>query len=196
MIGDGLSQGVGQRARSVSLNAAMNRQAAFTLIELMVVVTLVALLALVGVPNFQRMVSDNRASSQANNIMASLQLARNEATRTRRPVTVCPSTNQESCATASDWDRGWIVFYDANESGTPAIDNTEQDIINVGQARSSGIATSGPARVRFRPTGMTEETTTVHVFTITPERCVSDEVRTIRVVPGGRANLQRTDCPS
>jgi type IV fimbrial biogenesis protein FimT len=43
----------------------------FTLVELMVTVAVLAILATIGLPSFQRIVADYRVSSQANSIQGS-----------------------------------------------------------------------------------------------------------------------------
>jgi len=94
------------------------QQAGFTLIELMIVITILAIFVVVGVPNFQNLIGDNRLSTQANSLVSSLQLARSEALKLRTPVTVCRSTNGTSCSGSGDWDFGWLVFVDGGSLGT------------------------------------------------------------------------------
>lgn len=95
------------------------QQAGFTLIELMIVIVLVAIFVVVGVPNFQNLVSDNRLSTQANRLVSSLQLARSEALKLRSTVSVCRSTDGATCAGAGAWDTGWLVFVDDDQDGVP-----------------------------------------------------------------------------
>lgn len=67
----------------------MNRSAkGFTLIELMVTLAVLAILAAVGIPSFQRLAAENRVSSQANSTQAALQFARSEALKRRCDVVV------------------------------------------------------------------------------------------------------------
>ena len=67
----------------------MNRPAkGFTLIELMVTLAVLAILAAVGIPSFQRLAAENRVSSQANSTQAALQFARAEALKRRCDVVV------------------------------------------------------------------------------------------------------------
>ena len=60
-----------------------------TLIELMVAITVLAILAGVGVPAFQRLTAEYRVNSQANATQATVQFARSEALKRRSDVMIC-----------------------------------------------------------------------------------------------------------
>ena len=64
------------------------RNSGFTLIELMIVVTLVAIIATVAVPSFQGLVESNRQKSTTNSVLGLLNFARSEAVRRGEPVAV------------------------------------------------------------------------------------------------------------
>lgn len=81
----------------------------FTLIELMVTITVAALLLAIGVPTFRDVALGSRLSATANDLLASVQLARSEAIKRNITVTVCPSTDGAACDGGADWDQGWIV---------------------------------------------------------------------------------------
>ena len=79
----------------------------FTLVELLVVLAVIAILATIGLPSFQRLVADYRVSSQANSAQGLLQFARTEAIKRTAPVVVCSTGNElyvrvsDSCAGAA-----------------------------------------------------------------------------------------------
>ena len=81
------------------------RSRGFTLIELMVVLTISALLFAIGVPAFQNAALGGRLSAAANNLLASIQLARSEAIKRNLPVTVCASSDGATCARHTAWPR-------------------------------------------------------------------------------------------
>jgi type IV fimbrial biogenesis protein FimT len=93
----------------------------FTVIEVLVVLTISAILVAMAVPSFQAMIQNNRISSASNSFIATLDIARSEAIRRNWSVTVCRSTNANApnptCSNAAagnyaanDWASGWIVF--------------------------------------------------------------------------------------
>ncbi|MEN0107967.1 MAG: GspH/FimT family protein [Pseudomonas sp.] len=67
--------------------------AAFTLVELLVVVTLLGLFAAIAVPSFGHLTHSNRAVAAANELYALLQYARSESLSRGRAVTVSVASN-------------------------------------------------------------------------------------------------------
>jgi prepilin-type N-terminal cleavage/methylation domain-containing protein len=93
----------------------------FTMVEVLVVMTISAILLALAIPSFERLLRTNRVSSATNSMLAALDLARSEAIRRSGVVTVCRSTNADApnpaCSSAAaggyadnDWASGWIVF--------------------------------------------------------------------------------------
>ena len=83
----------------------------FTLIELMVTLSVAAILIAVAVPSFGSLISNNRISSSVSAFNQTLNLARSEAVRRGTVVSVCRSSDQITC-TNTPWDRGWLVWVD------------------------------------------------------------------------------------
>jgi len=94
-----------------------------TLVETLVVMGIVAILMAIGIPSYKYVTNANRISAEINGLLGDLQFARSEAIKQGRTVSVCVSTDQTSCSTASpdlNWHKGWIVYSDMNGNG--AID--------------------------------------------------------------------------
>lgn len=96
----------------------------FTLIELIITVTVVAILAGVVAPGFNSFIKDRRLNSQINAIITAVHSARAEASSRRKIVTLCASTDLSSCNTAN-WESGWIMFTDTNNNGNAVIDGDD-----------------------------------------------------------------------
>jgi type IV fimbrial biogenesis protein FimU len=68
-------------------------QGAFTLIEMLIVVVLLAIFAAIAIPSFSRLTHSNQALGAANELYGVLQYARSEALSRGRGVTVSVSAN-------------------------------------------------------------------------------------------------------
>lgn len=85
-------------------------QCGVTLIELVVALTVLAILVAMGVPSFSDAGLPSQLRAVANRLSAATQLARNEAIKRDATVTLCPSLDANTCdAAATNWNEGWIV---------------------------------------------------------------------------------------
>lgn len=97
-----------------------------TLIEVLVTLSVLAILLAVGVPAFNQFVVSNRLSAYSSDMLSTLTLARSEAIKRNSRVVLCKSADGESCAGAGSWNQGWIVFADPNnnanrDAGEPTV---------------------------------------------------------------------------
>jgi type IV fimbrial biogenesis protein FimT len=83
--------------------------AGFTIVELMVTVTMVGILAAVAIPAMRTFIQNDRQWTQSSSLIMALNTARNEAIKQDTGVQVCPSANQTTCDPAGAWAEGWIV---------------------------------------------------------------------------------------
>jgi len=94
------------------------RTSGFTLLELMLTLTVVAVIVGLAVPNFREFIQNSRLTGAANDLLASIQLARTEAIKRQRTVAVCASANPTDALPACDATfRGWVVWVDTNNDG-------------------------------------------------------------------------------
>ncbi len=105
-----------------------------TLVELLVVVTLVTILLVVGIPSYQGISTANRMAGEMNALISDLQYARSEAVKQGQTVTICVSSTGNSCSNSANWASGWIVFSDAN--GSQAV-NSGEPVLRVQPALGS-----------------------------------------------------------
>ncbi|MEO8022841.1 GspH/FimT family pseudopilin [Polaromonas sp.] len=118
-------------------------QTGFTLVELMVVTTLVAVLVMLAVPGFRSFLLKRAVLSAVDAMMTDLRYARSEAIKRSTRVTLCQSASGTNCSGADGaWVNGWMVFIDANGDGT--FDAGEQ-ILRVQQALPSITSIARPA---------------------------------------------------
>src|SRR5664279_1763420 len=89
--------------------------AGFTVVELLITITLAAILAAIGIPSYRSITNSSRIAGEVNGLLGDLLLGRSEAIKQGLPVTVCISSNGTSCNAAGlTWQSGWIVFLDIN----------------------------------------------------------------------------------
>ncbi|MEM6640262.1 MAG: GspH/FimT family pseudopilin [Pseudomonadota bacterium] len=93
--------------------------AGFTLVEMMVVISVAIILVGLGAPSFANVLRQNRITAAVNDVIAGFQLARSEAAKRGVPVRLCPAEgpNPDSCS-GTDWATGAIAFVDLNGDGT------------------------------------------------------------------------------
>lgn len=104
-----------------------NRNLGFTLIELMVTISIAGILLAIAIPSFTSVISSNRLTTSANELVTALNLARSEAIKRGIQVTLLRngSTNQA-------WEEGWRVFTDINGDGS-LDDNGDSNLCETGE---------------------------------------------------------------
>jgi type IV fimbrial biogenesis protein FimT len=98
----------------------------FTLIELMVAVSILAVLVMLAIPDLQAFIASTRLTSATNDVLTTFSQARSNAIQSGTRFTVCRSANSTSCASSGGWEQGWIMFRDpTRSSATPTVDTGE-----------------------------------------------------------------------
>jgi type IV fimbrial biogenesis protein FimT len=110
-------------------------QQGFSLVELVISMSIVGILVAAGVPSYKYFTTNNRISGEINALLGDYQFARAEAVREGSTVTVCASTDGATCSGTATWSTGWLVFSDTGTIG--AVDGTDQ-ILRVAPAVKGG----------------------------------------------------------
>lgn len=166
----------------------MKKNSGFTLIEMLIAIAIAAILLAVGVPSFNQIIRDNRATTQTNEVATALAIARSEALRRARSVSVCPSTNNTSCS-GSNWAVGWIVVLDGNNSGAPNV----SEVLRAFSAMNGSTTPVAPTHIRYLSSGMLNATA-VQTIDVRPEGCAGTERRSISISTTGRVSVTRIAC--
>ncbi|MFZ2525132.1 MAG: GspH/FimT family pseudopilin [Candidatus Ferrigenium altingense] len=129
------------------------RQTGVTMIELMIVITIAAILAALAAPSFSDFIDNTRLTSTMSQLSSDLNRARNEAIKRNSWVLVCARSTNTACGT--NWRNGWLVCHDSEpnnacDAGTAANPNP----ITVHQAINANFTLTGSAdSIRFNPNG-------------------------------------------
>lgn len=101
----------------------MQTQKGFTLIELMLTLTILSIALAVAVPSFNSQIQNNRSQALGEELSVALQFARSEAVKRGRAVTVCASNADHSACSndSSTWANGWLVLLDDADDAAAAI---------------------------------------------------------------------------
>lgn len=133
------------------------RNSGFTLLELMIVITLAAVITAIGIPSFQNTVANQRRTAAINELALAFNLARSEAVKRVRYVSICKSSDGATCGgPAVEWEDGWIIFANA-DNATPGTVDVGDEIIRAhpGLNGSQTLRRTGVVDgfVSFRPSG-------------------------------------------
>jgi type IV fimbrial biogenesis protein FimT len=123
----------------------------FTLLELVMSVSILAVLGALTAPAFTEMWLNAQRTSAVNGFIHSVFLARSTALQTGRTVTVCRSSDGRTCSHHTlDWQVGWIVFIDTDDDHPPMRDPNER-VLDVMYAWRGGKISSNRTSYSFRP---------------------------------------------
>ena len=149
------------QARRTPSHQARQFATGFTAIELMVVVSIVAILAALAGPSFTPLIENWRVRESAEQLQSTLHYARSEAIKRGGQVLIQKiPNNTNGCTTASGtraWDCGWIVCHDTNGSDTcTAADPVLQRVES--SAKVHVNRTSGGATIKLNRWGLVDGT--------------------------------------
>jgi type IV fimbrial biogenesis protein FimT len=169
-------------------------QTAFTLMELMVSLTVLGILLGLAVPTFRDFTRNNRTAALHNDLTTAFTLARSEALKRSMPVSICASTDGTACATDDDWSAGWIVFTDGN--GTAGSVDAPDTVLQVWTASAGGDVSIDTDQdfIQYGPTGSVIPDS-ASTFDVVAQGCSGDRARRLGVSPTGSLTPSKIDCP-
>ncbi|MGE6161128.1 type IVa pilus pseudopilin TppE [Aeromonas salmonicida] len=160
----------------------------FSLIELMVTIAIVSILLTLGIPSLSAVLRNITLTTQANNFVAAINLARSEAIRRNTAVTLSASASN---LTQHHWESGWQIWVDSNGNGT--LDNGE--LLRLFPDMGSGTLISNTSLLRFSGDGFLDgRQQATQVFSLQPPDCAAEPARDIMITPAGRPSIQETSC--
>lgn len=132
-------------------DARLARPGGFTLFELLISMTILAIVVGLAVPSFDTMLRDSRRTTAVNGFVHAIFLARSTALTRNKAVSICRSIDGLTCANQTiDWQHGWMVFENADRDEPPVRDANET-VLAVQPAWTGGTVTSNRRSYTFRP---------------------------------------------
>ncbi|WP_323847372.1 GspH/FimT family pseudopilin [Microbulbifer magnicolonia] len=158
------------------------KESGFTLVELMIAIAILAIVTALAAPSFTSSIKRNQRTSCTNQLVGTLQLARSEAVRLSRAITVTAPTGIEN---------GITVYRDVDGDGVASADETIQVT-----RRCNGTAVSvsqGNIEYTYTPAGWTSPADELVI-----QVCDADETgesgRNIRVLVSGVVRTGAITC--
>jgi type IV fimbrial biogenesis protein FimT len=154
----------------------MKNQRGFTLIELMITLAVMAILITAALPSFNEFIKNNRLTTQANDFIATMNLARSEAIKRGANINISSTSGD------GNWGGGW------------SITDTGGNIIRITQpltGNSTLTSTNGVAQFQYRADGLIN---TPDTLSLCDDRS-GETGRTITINTVGRASVTTLNCP-
>lgn len=148
-------------------------QQGFSLIELMVSIAILAILIGIAVPSYRSIIADQRVRASISDLHSAISLARSEAVKLNRQVTLSPASG--------GWAAGWSI---ANPvSGQPAI---------LVHTLSSGVGITGPSGgIVFSASG---RVSAAAEFEVSSDSSESASLGCLELGLDGRASSEKGAC--
>ena len=132
----------------------MFKSQGLTLIELLVAISVLAIVTTLGVPSFRYFIETQHQDTAREKLVDSLHLSRLQAQRLKTNVYLCATDNGTSCG--NDWSKGWMAYADKDRSNSL---NAGDEIFLVYRGLQVEAITAGSNSLLFSPSGMMQSET-------------------------------------
>jgi len=113
----------------------MRFSSGFTLLELLITLTIIAIMLSFGLPSLSRQAQANQVKTATNGLLEAMDIARSKAVSTNKRVTM---------KKLDDWNNGWEIFIDRNNDGQ--LNDGETVILHHEKLAGVRISVNGPLR--------------------------------------------------
>lgn len=167
----------------------------FTLLEQMVVLSIVSIVFFIAVPSYTNYLQKNRSNVMANQLVTDLNLARVNALSSGTAVTLCPwdAAQPNVCAQTPNWEKGWVAYSSpSNEtswtSGTQISESHYEQWTGV----MLMLTPATMKQVVFNSLGALQSEPFTLIFQ--PKECLGEQAQMVTVSESGSVNLVNVAC--
>lgn len=182
------------------------KEKGFTLIELMVTLTVTAIVLGIAIPSFNTQILNNRSIVLGEDFATALNFARSEAVKRGGRVSICASKDGATCE--GEWKEGFIVFVDyatADNEVAPDLVNPDggTDILRAWKKQDEQALITFKngddgdlTFMRFTGLGTLARVSDIDEVVIESElkNCKSNSARKITVRLSGMVGVERKAC--
>lgn len=120
-------------------------QQAFTMIELMITVSVLSIFLAIGIPALTQSVQSMRLTGLVDELNSAAVFARSEAIKRSRRVIMCRANDARNGCTleGGNWSNGWLIFVDATASDTAAPTYEAANLLRVSDRPPAGSTVTG-----------------------------------------------------
>jgi type IV fimbrial biogenesis protein FimT len=138
----------------------MDGHTGFSLTELLLTIALLGVVTGFTVPSLRTLQLDAARTRQVNQFIQAIHLARSEAMKRNRVVSLCPSQDALTCAApGTDWETGWIVFANLDRD-SPAFRDPDEPLVQAYAPWRGGRLRGNRQTLSFRSFGQSGVTAT------------------------------------
>jgi type IV fimbrial biogenesis protein FimT len=169
------------------------KSSGLTLLEVLITLSILAIISVFAFPSMSELLRDKRASSQVKKVVASIEYARSESVSRNIPVSICSSSNLSSCKVSdiTSWEDGWIAFTDRDGSG--AINDSDMVLRAFSSESATSSLTLTVGAFTLSPSGFLGESSAV-AMVYQPNNCTGNNRFTVTIQLTGRHRVTRGSC--
>jgi type IV fimbrial biogenesis protein FimT len=170
-------------ASTAARRPVWGHSAGFTIVELMVTVAVASVLMAIAVPSFNQIVVSNRLTTQSNDMVGAISVARSEAITRNARITLCRVPNNSTvCVTsAGDW-QNWVIRTAAGTVIRQGNVNSYGGTLLMRSTLTNDQVVFGPDGLARTGTGMVDN----HTITLCSRRSSDRNLRLITLGMGSR----------
>ncbi len=101
-------------------DSQLKPQQGYTFIEILLVISIMSVILLTSIPNLNTLLTRTEQEIALDRIKNAIELAKSEAFRKNKTISLCPTSNQNTCTYGDTWEVGFMMFENPERDTQPA----------------------------------------------------------------------------